>query len=267
VGSGIIEQGIISVTLGTSGVVFAATERFLLEPEGRLHAFCHAVPAQWHLMGVMLSAGGSLRWFRDTLAQTEAAQAREEGGDPYDLICEEAGRAPAGSEGLIFLPYLSGERTPYPDPDARATFFGLTLRHGKEHMARSVLEGVAYGLRDSLELMRSMSLQITQVRALGGGARSALWRQILADAFDSEIVLTNVTEGAAFGAALLSGVGTGIYRDVAEACATTVQLTHSVEPGPDRGVYADYYSLYRALYPTLAPLFKQVSSITEKHAV
>jgi xylulokinase len=267
VGSGIIEQGIISVTLGTSGVVFAATERFLLEPEGRLHAFCHAVPAQWHLMGVMLSAGGSLRWFRDTLAQAETAQARADGRDPYDLICEEAGRAPAGSEGLIFLPYLSGERTPYPDPDARATFFGLTLRHGKEHMARSVLEGVAYGLRDSLELMRSMGLQITQVRASGGGARSALWRQILADVFDSEIVLTNMTEGAAFGAALLAGVGTGIYRDVAEACAATVQLTDHVEPDPDRGVYAEYYSLYRALYPTLAPLFKQVSTITGKHTV
>jgi len=134
-------------------------------------------------------------------------------------------------------------------------------------MARSVLEGVAYGLRDSLELMRSMSLQITQVRASGGGARSALWRQILADVFDSEIVLTNVTEGAAFGAALLAAVGTGIYRDVAEACAATVQLTDHVEPGPNRGVYADYYSLYRALYPTLAPLFKQVSTVTGKHTV
>jgi xylulokinase len=262
VGSGIIEQGIISVTLGTSGVVFAAAESFLLEPEGRLHAFCHAVPEQWHLMGVMLSAGGSLRWFRDTLGQMETAQALATGGDAYDLLCEEAARAPAGSEGLIFLPYLSGERTPYPDPDARGTFFGLTLRHGKEHMARSVLEGVAYGLRDSLELMRATGLQITQVRASGGGARSALWRQILADVFESEIVLTNVTEGAAFGAALLAGVGARIYRDVAEACAAAVTLTDRVEPGPDREVYADYYEIYRDLYPALAPVFKRVSAIS-----
>jgi xylulokinase len=267
VGSGIIEQGIISVTLGTSGVVFAAADSFLLEPEGRLHAFCHALPARWHLMGVMLSAGGSLRWFRDTLAQTETAQALDEGRDAYDLICEEASQAPAGSEGLIFLPYLSGERTPYPDPNARGTFFGLTLRHDKSHMARSVLEGVAYGLRDSLELMRAMGVQITQVRASGGGARSALWRQILADVFDSEIVLTNVTEGAAFGAALLAGVGAGIYRDVPEACAATVQLTSRVEPGPHRDIYADYYHIYRDLYPALAPHFKQVGGVTEKYGV
>jgi xylulokinase len=263
VGSGIVEQGIISVTLGTSGVVFATAERFLLEPEGRLHAFCHAVPEQWHLMGVMLSAAGSLRWFRDTLGQMEAEQAQAEGRDVYDLICEEAAQAPAGCEGLVFLPYLSGERTPYPDPDARATFFGLTLRHGREQMARSVLEGVAYGLRDSLELMRAMGLEITQVRASGGGARSALWRQILADVFDSEIVLTNVTEGAAFGAALLAGVGSGIYRDLSEACAATIRLTDRIEPGPDQATYADYYAVYRALYPALAPLFKQVSAIVE----
>ena len=265
VGSGVVRQGITSVTLGTSGVVFAALEGFLLEPEGRLHAFCHAVPGQWHQMGVMLSAAGSLRWFRDALGQEEIAQAESSGADVYDILTQEADRAPAGSEGLVFLPYLSGERTPYADPDARGVFFGLTLRHGKEHMVRSVLEGVTYGLRDSLELMRAMGLEITQVRASGGGARSALWRQILADVFDVEIVLTNVTEGAAFGAALLAGVGTGLYRDVAEACDTVIKLTDRVEPGPNRAVYADYYPIYRELYPALAPYFKQDGAITEKY--
>jgi xylulokinase len=265
VGSGIVRQGIISVTLGTSGVVFAATESFVLEPQGRLHAFCHAVPGQWHLMGVMLSAAGSLRWYRDVLGQEEVAMASAAGGDPYNVLTAEAAKAPAGSEGLIFLPYLSGERTPYPDPDARGVYFGLTLRHGKEHMVRAVLEGVAYGLRDSLELMRDMGLEITQVRASGGGARSALWRQILADVFDSEIVLTNVTEGAAFGAALLAGVGAGVYSSVGEACDATVQLTDPVEPGPDTRAYSDYYEVYRALYPALAPHFKQVSEITGRY--
>jgi xylulokinase len=264
VGSGIIEQGIVSVTLGTSGVVFAAAERFLLEPEGRLHSFCHAVPGQWHLMGVMLSAGGSLRWLRDKVAQAEVAQAAASGRDVYDLLCEEAAHVPAGSEGLIFLPYLTGERTPYPDPYARGVFFGLTLRHGKGHMTRAVLEGVAYGLRDSLELMRKMGLQITQVRASGGGAKSSLWRQILSDIFDTEIVLTNVTEGAAFGAALLAGVGAGVYSDVAEACKETVQLTESTNPSPDKDVYDDYYGVYRELYPALEAQFKRVSAVEER---
>jgi xylulokinase len=216
-------------------------------------------------MGVMLSAAGSLRWYRDTLGQEEMAQALATGAGVYDILTKEASRAPAGCEGLIFLPYLSGERTPYADSDARGVFFGLTLRHGKDHTTRSVLEGVAYGLRDSLELMRAMGLTITQVRASGGGARSALWRQILADVFDSEIVLTNVTEGAAFGAALLAGVGAGVYHDVAEACDTTINLTDRIEPGPDRSIYADYYGVYRDLYPALAPQFKRVSKITERH--
>jgi xylulokinase len=261
VGSGIVRQGVISVTLGTSGVVFAATEKFLLEPEGRLHAFCHAVEGQWHLMGVMLSAGGSLRWFRDTLGREESARAREEGTDAYDLLTSHAEEAPAGCEGLIFLPYLSGERTPHPDPHARGVYFGLTLRHSREHMIRAVLEGVAYGLRDSLELMRAMGLRIEQVRLSGGGAKSRLWRQILADVFESEIVLTNITEGAAYGAALLAGVGAGLYGSISEACERVVRVTDKVEPGPDAGIYAGYYPIYRDLYPALAPQFKRVSEV------
>ncbi len=266
VGTGIIKPGIISATLGTSGVVFAATDKFVVEPEGRLHAFCHAVPGQWHWMGVMLSAAGSFRWFRDTLAQAEWAEARARGTDVYDTLTAQAATVPAGSEGLIFLPYLSGERTPYPDPDARGVFFGLTLRHTKAHMVRSVLEGVSFGLRDSLELMRAMGLNINQVRASGGGARSPLWRQILADVFGTEIALVNATEGAAFGAALLAGVGAGLYKDVQEACAQTIRVTDQVEPGPNAAAYAEYYPIYRKLYPTLAPLFKQDSSIAMRLA-
>ena len=265
VGSGIVRQGIVSVTLGTSGVVFVASEDFLLEPEGRLHAFCHAMPGAWHLMGVMLAAGGSLRWLRDTLGKEEVAQAAATGADIYDLLTAQAASVPAGSEGLIFLPYLSGERSPHPDPDARGVFFGLTLRHGKGHMMRAVLEGVAYGLRDSLELARGMGLRIEQVRASGGGSRSPLWKQILADVFDAEILTTNATEGAAFGAALLAGVGMGGYRDVAEAAERTVQVTGRTEPGPDSAVYADYYPRYRALYPALKEQFKMLAEVAARH--
>jgi xylulokinase len=266
VGSGIVAEGIVSVTLGTSGVVFAASNSYRLEPEGRLHAFCHALPNRWHLMGVMLSAAGSFRWFRDALGQPEMAEARATNTDVYDLLTAEAASAPAGSEGLIFLPYLTGERTPYPDPDARGVYFGLTLRHHKPHLIRAVLEGVAYGLRDSLELMRALGVKIDQVRASGGGARSPLWREILADVFDSEIALVNVTEGAAYGAALLAGVGAGVYASVDEACARVIRVTDRVEPSENAAIYADYYPIYRALYPSLAPQFKAVSEVAARHA-
>jgi xylulokinase len=265
VGSGIVREGLVSVTLGTSGVVFASSDSYRVEPNGLLHAFCHAVPGKWHLMGVMLSAAGSFRWFRDSLGQAEMAEARAKSVDVYDLLTAQAAQAPAGSEGLIFLPYLTGERTPYPDPEARGVFFGLTLRHGKPHLIRAVLEGVAYGLRDSLELLRALGIRIEQVRASGGGARSALWRQILADVFDSEIALLNVSEGAAYAAALLAGVGAGVYREVDEACARTLRVIERVEPGPEAGVYADYYPIYRSLYPALASPFKQVSAATARH--
>ncbi len=267
VGSGIIETGLISVTVGTSGVVFASTDEFVIEPEGRLHAFCHAVPDKWHLMGVMLSAGGSFRWFRDTLGQTEQEMASLLGQDPYELLTAEAARAPAGCEGLLFLPYLTGERTPYPDPNARGVFMGLTLRHGKGHLVRAVLEGVAYGLRDSLELMKDLGTEIRQVRASGGGARSELWRQILADVFDSELVVINVTEGAAYGAALLAGVGAGVYKDVAEACRQTIEVVQRTEPVPENtALYRELYPVYRALYSALKPSFDQVSHIATKRA-
>jgi xylulokinase len=253
VGTGIVSEGLVSVTLGTSGVVFAASRSYRPEPQGRLHAFCHALPDQWHLMGVMLSAGGSFRWYRDTLGQPEVAEAAAAGRDPYELLTAAAEKAPAGCEGLLFLPYLCGERTPYPDANARGVFFGLTLRHTKRHLTRAVLEGITYGLRDSLELLRGLGICVGQVRASGGGARSAFWRQMLADILEADITTVNVTQGAAFGAALLATVGQGAYRSVAEACAAVIQVGARCKPGPDAAVYADFYPRYRALYPALAP--------------
>jgi xylulokinase len=266
VGTGIIEPGLVSVTTGTSGVVFAASEVYRPEPEGRVHAFCHAVPGMWHWMGVMLSAGGSFRWLRDTLGEQEKSIAALTGADPYEILTLEAAQAPAGSEGLLFLPYLTGERTPYPDPDARGVFVGLNVRHNKRHIVRAVLEGVTYGLRDSLELIKSLGLEIRQIRASGGGARSALWRQIQADIFGHELVLINVTEGAAYGAALLAGVGAGIYKDVAEACRTTIRVVERTEPvASNVEIYSDYYPIYRGLYGALKPSFDQISTAVARH--
>jgi xylulokinase len=260
VGTGIVHEGIVAATVGTSGVVFAQSDSYRVEPQGRLHAFCHAVPGKWHLMGVMLSAAGSFRWYRDALGDQEKHIAAQTGQDVYDILTAQAAQAPAGCEGLLFLPYLTGERTPYPDPNARGVFFGLTVRHRKPHLTRAVLEGVSYGLCDSLGLVRALGVPIAQVRASGGGARSALWRQILADTFDAEIVTVNVTEGAAYGAALLAGVGAGVYRDVEAACQV-VKITGSTQPGADRVVYADYYPRYRALYSALKPEFDAMAQL------
>jgi xylulokinase len=229
-----------------------------------LHAFCHAVPGKWHLMGVMLSAAGSFRWYRDALGEHEKEIAARTNQDVYDLLTAEAASAPAGCEGLLFLPYLTGERTPYPDPHARGVFFGLTVRHHKAHLTRAVLEGVSFGLRDSLELMRALGVPITQVRASGGGARSALWRQILADVFDTELAIVNVTEGAAYGAALLAGVGAGVYADVASACEAVIKTTGRTTPSAATPVYAEYYPRYRALYPALAREFEAMVRVVER---
>ena len=242
VGAGIVREGLVSVTLGTSGVVFAPSNSYRVEPQGRLHAFCHAVPGAWHLMGVMLSAGGSLRWYRDTLANHDA----------YETLTAAAAKISAGSEGLLFLPYLTGERTPHPDPNARGAFIGLSVRHTKAHLTRAVIEGVTFGLRDSLELMRALGIATTQVRASGGGAKSELWRQMLADIFNAEIVTVNSTEGAAYGAALLAGVGADIFPSVEAATALATRVTGNHQPHRDVAlVYADYYKSYQALYPAL----------------
>ncbi len=238
---------IVALTLGTSGVVFAATPEPFIEPEGRLHAFCHAVPETWHLMGVMLSAAGSLQWYRDKLAPDV----------DFDTLLAPAADLPPGAEGLFFLPYLTGERTPYPDPLARAGFVGLTVRHGMPHMTRAVLEGVAFGLRDSFTLLQESGLsEIEQVRISGGGAKSALWCQILADVLGCELVTVNTTEGAAYGAALLAGTGAGAWANVPSACAATIEVLASTTPRPEATArYAELYPLYRGLYPALKPTF------------
>lgn len=246
VGTGAVRDGVVSISLGTSGVVFATSDGPTIEPQGRLHAFCHSVPGKWHLMGVMLSAAGSLRWHRDTFAP----------GTAYDDLLAPAAAIPAGSDGLLFLPYLTGERTPHPDPLARGAFVGLTVRHGLPHLTRAVLEGVAFGLRDSFELMKNTGLaNVSQVRVTGGGARSPLWKQILADVLGAEVVTVNTMEGAAYGAALLAATGAGIFSSVEAACDQTIQITGSVHPGADQSTYEKLYDLYRGLYPALTATF------------
>ena len=250
IGVGAVNPGVIGLTVGTSGVVFATTPSVLIEPEGRLHAFCHAVPGMWHFMGVMLSAAGSLQWYRDNLAP----------GLSFDDLLKEAEEVTAGSEGLFFLPYLSGERTPHPDPSARGAFIGLTLRHGRGHMTRAVLEGVAFGLKDNFMLIQNAGLgSIDQIRASGGGIKSRLWRQILASVLGYELVTVSVVEGAAYGAALLAGVGAGYWADVALACKEVIRLTEFTKPSEMQvAIYRDAYPIYRELYPSLKPIFKRI---------
>ena len=252
VGVGAVEPGIVGLTVGTSGVVFATTASALIEPEGRLHAFCHAVPNMWHFMGVMLSAAGSLQWYRDTLTPNMS----------FDDLLKEAEAIHEGSEGLQFLPYLSGERTPHPDPLARGAFIGLTLRHSRAHMTRAVLEGVAFGLKDSFTLIQNAGLgKVTQVRASGGGTKGALWRQIMADVLNAELVTVNTTEGGAYGAALLAGVGTGAWNSVAEACNACIKITGSTQPKASSvDAYRKSYAIYQDLYPALKESFQALGT-------
>jgi xylulokinase len=249
VGVGAVGPGVIALSLGTSGVIFAATDRPLFEPRGRVHAFCHAVPDRWHMMSVMLSAAGSLRWFRDALAP----------GVAFGDLAASAAEVPVGSGGLLFLPYLTGERSPHPDPLARGAFVGLTVTHDRRHLTRAVLEGVAFGLRDGLDLMIEAGMPApSQIRASGGGTASPLWRQILADVLGAEIATVNTTEGAAYGAGLLAAVGAGWFPSVDAACEALVTASGAASPGPDGPAYADAHAIYRGLYPALAPSFRRL---------
>jgi xylulokinase len=251
VGVGAVNPGTVALSLGTSGVVFASTTEPLHEPKGRVHAFCHAVPARWHMMSVMLSAAGSLRWFRDALAP----------GVDYSALAESAAEIPAGSDGLVFLPYLSGERSPHPDPLARGAFVGLTLAHDRRHLTRAVMEGVAYGLRDGLELMVGAGMpRASRMLGSGGGLSSPTWRQILADVLETEIAIPSTSEGAAYGAAVLASVGGGWYATVDEACAVMVNAETVASPGRDAAVYSTGYPIYRSLYPLLADTFHSLGS-------
>ncbi len=265
IGTGTVKKGITSVVLGTSGVVFSHTNNLIIEPEGKLHAFCHAVPGAWHVMGVTLSAAGSLKWYKDVFGEYEKQTAAEKNKNVYDLLTKQAEEIPAGSEGLIYLPYLTGERTPYPDPNAKGTFTGITIRHNKKHFIKSVLEGVAYSLKDCLELNKRLGLGISEIRISGGGARSKLWRQILADAFNTEIETLTITEGAPFGAALLSAVGTGEYSSVEEVCDKTIKISEITKPvATNVKMYEEYYDIYKNLYQSLKGSFKKIASAVEK---
>jgi len=254
VGMGIVRPGAVSVTIGTSGVVFAATDRPALDKRGRIHTFCHAVPGRWHAMGVTQAAGLSLRWFRDRFGVAEHGNLKGS-QDPYDFLCEEAATAPPGSDGVLWVPHLMGERTPHLDPDARAALVGLTSSHTRAHVIRAILEGVAFSLRDTLTIFSEMSVPVETIRLGGGGARSTLWRQIQADVYRRSVEIVEAEEGAAFGAALLAGVGGGIWASVDEACATAVRIRATIESEPESvRVMDERYQNYQLIYPALRRL-------------
>ncbi|HEX3997847.1 MAG TPA: xylulokinase [Pirellulales bacterium] len=252
IGNGIVNSGTLSTSIGTSGVMFVHSDQPQIDPEGRLHTFCHAVRGRWHMMGVILAAGGALQWFRNRLCQAEAEAAKKAGVDVYDVLAEEAATTEPGCQGLFFLPYLSGERTPHANPDARGCFIGLTLAHGRGHIVRAILEGVTYALRDSLAIIRALGVPVRQIRASGGGSRSALWKQIQANVFGQKVVTLNAEEGAAYGVALLAAVGAGAFKNIQEACAATIRVVDQTPTQRravayyDRG-FAEYQQLYRSL--------------------
>ena len=247
VGMGLVRPGAVSATIGTSGVVFAATDRPALDPKGRVHTFCHAFPEGWHVMGVTQGAGLSLRWFRD-----QFGAGPDDGRDAYERLTEEAASAPPGADGLLWAPYLMGERTPHLDPHARAALVGLTASHTRAHVVRALLEGVAFSLRDTLTIFEEMGVPVETIRLGGGGARSPLWRQIQADIYGREVELVEADEGAAYGAALLAGVGGGAWGSVEEACAATVRVRERVAPQPEAARLMDeQYRTYQSIYPAL----------------
>jgi len=265
VGNGIVLPGLTSATLGTSGVIFTHTELPKLDPLGRIHTFCHAVPGKWHVMGVTQGAGLSLRWFREQFGASEAWLARQTGVDPYELIIEQAAKIPPGSQGLLWLPYLMGERTPHLDARARGMWFGLTAAHTRGHLIRSILEGVAFSLRDSLEIFTELEIPVEQIRVSGGGSRSFLWRQIQADIYGKELVTLRTSEGSAFGAALLAGVGAGIYASVQESARAAIQIRESMAPhAANARLYNRQYQIYRTLYPTVRELAHQLGALGEE---
>lgn len=262
VGNGIVRPGVVSSAIGTSGVVFAFLDRISIDPKGRVHTFCHAVPDTWHVMGVTQGAGLSLKWFRDNFCTEEKSTAELMNIDPYVLMDREAEQVRPGSNGLLYLPYLMGERTPHLDPYARGVFFGLSAKHDKRDMIRAIMEGVIYSLRDCLEIIRGMGVHISEIRASGGGGKSGLWRRMQADVFGTGITTVQSGEGPALGAALLAGAGTGVYKNVAEACDAAIKV-RNVEL-PDMGLYGKYsefYSLYGQLYRSLKKDYKDLADM------
>ncbi len=265
VGNGIVKSGVMSATIGTSGVIFAHTDEILIEPTGCMQSFCHAVPGAWHIMAVTNGAGLSYRWIRDELCSLEKVMAERLETDPYEFMGEQAEQAEVGSKGLIYLPYIMGERAPHLDPDAKGVFFGLSASHDRRHMIRSVMEGVSYSLLDGLNIMRSLGLATDEIRASGGGARSELWRQIMADMFKTDICTINSKEGPALGVALLAGVGVGEFSSVPEACEATISQVTCQKPIDDNAkIYEKFYEVYKGLYPSLKTHYKNVAKIVEE---
>jgi xylulokinase len=259
VGTGVVTSGTLSTSIGTSGVMFVHSDEVQIDPEGRLHTFCHAVHGKWHMMGVSLTGGGALQWFTEKVC----ADLRHKGKpNPYEVLTEEAKATPPGSEGLFFLPYLAGERTPHADPFARACFIGMTLSHTRGHMARAVMEGVAYAMRDSLTIIQQMGVPVRQIRASGGGSKSRLWRQIQADVFGQEAVTINAEQGPAYGVALLAAVGAGEFKNIEEACAATIRV---VQRTPHNKAAAKFYDrgfpLYQDLYRSLKADFRKIAQL------
>ena len=251
VGMGIVRAGVVSATIGTSGVVFAATDRPALDPRGRLHTFCHAIPGRWHVMGVTQAAGLSLRWFRDTFGVSSSPPINST-RDPYEFLSDEAASASPGAGGLLWAPYLMGERTPHLDPNARGALVGITPAHHRGHIIRAILEGVAFSLKDSFSIFEEMKVPVTQIRLGGGGARSPLWRQIQADVYAHEVELVAAEEGAAYGAAILAAVGAKHFASVDQACDAVIQVAQKVPPHPaNSALLQKNYATFRRLYPAL----------------
>jgi xylulokinase len=263
VGNGIVLPGLTSATLGTSGVIFTYTDKPKLDPRGRIHTFCHAVPGKWHVMGVTQGAGLSLRWFKDLFGISESWYARQAGIDVYDLIIREAENIPPGSDGLLFLPYLMGERTPHLDAQARGMWFGLTAAHTRGHLIRAILEGVAFSLRDSLEIFKELGIPVEEIRSSGGGSRNFTWREIQADIFGKELVILRESEGSAYGAAMLAGVGAKIYSSVEDSARQAIQVRERMTPKTKHvEIYDRQYEVYRNLYPAVQKLAHQLATIS-----
>ncbi|MFK7737864.1 MAG: xylulokinase [Pirellulaceae bacterium] len=259
VGNGIVRKGILTASLGTSGVMFAHSDEPQIDKEGRLHTFCHAVRGKWHMMGVTLSAAGSLQWFVENIC-TELATRR--GADPYQTIISEAMSAPAGSDGLLFAPYLAGERTPHADANARACFVGMTNAHTRGHMTRAVLEGVAMSLRESLEIIKGLKVPVREMRLSGGGAKSNLWKQIFADVMDQSACTINAEQGPAYGVALLAAVGAGQFKNIEEACKATIEVVKKTPPKkPAVRTYNKLFPIYQSLYGSLKETFDELASV------
>ena len=263
VGNGIVKKGSLASSLGTSGVMFVHSDEMQVDPQGRLHTFCHAVHGKWHMMGVSLSAAGSLEWFCQKLC-AEIGSGAKASVDPYSVLNKEAASVPAGSEGLFFLPYLAGERTPHADPLARGAFVGLTLKHNRGHLARAIMEGVTFALRDSLAIIKEMGVPVRQIRAGGGGAKSQLWRQLQADIFGQKVFTINAEQGPAFGVALLAAVGAGSYKNIEQACAATIRtVTETVTDKKSRKTYDSAFPLFQKLYHSLKDDFAAIADLDQ----